>query len=117
MYLCKFSQNPSIGSIDIASERSYADADADGIRTKNNMSPTFCWGDIIIYFYLFILFSPSDSPRAINKKILQLADCSIQVGNNMCYDYYSFVQGQVSLTATVTCNQYYLLSCGADGAR
>ena len=25
--------------------------------------------------------------------------------------------GQVSLTATVTCNQYYLLSCGADGAR
>ena len=24
---------------------------------------------------------------------------------------------QVSLTATVTCNQYYLLSCGADGAR
>ena len=27
------------------------------------------------------------------------------------------VYGQVSLTATVTCNQYYLLSCGADGAR
>ena len=25
--------------------------------------------------------------------------------------------GQVSLTATVTCNQYFLLSCGADGAR
>ena len=25
--------------------------------------------------------------------------------------------GQVSLTATVTCNQYYLLSCGAGGAR
>ena len=25
--------------------------------------------------------------------------------------------GQVSLTATVTCNQYYLLTCGADGAR
>ena len=24
---------------------------------------------------------------------------------------------QVSLTATVTCNQYYLLSCGAVGAR
>ena len=27
------------------------------------------------------------------------------------------IDGQVSLTATVTCNQYYLLSCGADGAR
>ena len=27
------------------------------------------------------------------------------------------ISGQVSLTATVTCNQYYLLSCGADGAR
>ena len=30
---------------------------------------------------------------------------------------YIDVPGQVSLTATVTCNQYYLLSCGADGAR
>ena len=47
MYLCKFGQNPFTGSKDIASERSYADADADGIRTKNNMSPTFGWGDII----------------------------------------------------------------------
>ena len=48
MYLCKFGQNPSTGSKDIVSERSYADADADdsGIRTKNNMSPTFGWGDI-----------------------------------------------------------------------
>ena len=27
------------------------------------------------------------------------------------------INRQVSLTATVTCNQYYLLSCGADGAR
>ena len=25
--------------------------------------------------------------------------------------------GQVRLSATVTCNQYYLLPCGADGAR
>ena len=24
---------------------------------------------------------------------------------------------RVRLTATVTCNQYYLLSCGVDGAR
>ena len=49
MYLCKFGQNPSTGSKDIASDRSYADAyaDADGIRTKNNMSPTFGCGDII----------------------------------------------------------------------
>ena len=31
-------------------------------------------------------------------------------------DYLLFLC-QVSLTATVTCNQYYLLSCGADGAR
>ena len=46
MYLCKFCQNPSTGSKDIASERSYADAD--GMGTKNNMSPTFGWGDIII---------------------------------------------------------------------
>ena len=47
MYLCKFGQNPSTGSKDIASERSYADADADRIRTKNNMSPTFGLGDIM----------------------------------------------------------------------
>ena len=26
-------------------------------------------------------------------------------------------QGQAILTATVICYQYYLLSCGADGAR
>ena len=45
MYLCKFGQNPSTGSKDITSERSYADAD--GIHTKNNMSPTFGWGYII----------------------------------------------------------------------
>ena len=31
--------------------------------------------------------------------------------------YQVSLTGQVSLTATVTCNQYYLLSCGADGAR
>ena len=30
-------------------------------------------------------------------------------------DVWSWVQ--VRLTATVTCNQYYLLSCGAGGAR
>ena len=39
MYLCKFGQNPSIGSKDNARKRSNADADPDGIRTKNNMSP------------------------------------------------------------------------------
>ena len=34
------------------------------------------------------------------------------------YDlFFFFFFCQVSLTATVTCNQYYLLSCGADGAR
>ena len=46
-------------------------------------------------------------------------------GNNNCRSLSSSqlllppstVAGQVSLTATVTCNQYYLLSCGADGAR
>ena len=27
------------------------------------------------------------------------------------------ITGQVRLTAAVTCNQYYMLSCGADGAR
>ena len=40
--------------------------------------------------------------------------------NNGCIIFLRFitiVTGQVSLTATVTCNQYYLLSCGADGAR
>ena len=36
---------------------------------------------------------------------------SLQVG------FFHGFSGQVSLTATVTCNQYYLLSCGADGAR
>ena len=37
--------NPSIGSKDNAQKRSYADAD--GIRTKNNIFPSpFGWGDI-----------------------------------------------------------------------
>ena len=53
MYLCKFGQNPSTGSKDITSERSYADAD--GIRTKNNMSPAFGWGDIIVIKYKFFI--------------------------------------------------------------
>ena len=53
MYLCKFCQNPSTGSKDIASERSYADADADGICTRNNISPAFGWGDITNNIYLF----------------------------------------------------------------
>ena len=50
MYLCKFGQNPSTGSKDIASERSYADVyanadvDAVGIRTKNNKSPILFGG-------------------------------------------------------------------------
>ena len=35
----------------------------------------------------------------------------------MCNECNKTEAGQVSLTATVTCNQYYLLSCGADGAR
>ena len=41
VYLCKFGQNPFIGSKDNARKRSYADAnaDTDRIRTKNNMSP------------------------------------------------------------------------------
>ena len=40
MYLCKLGQNPSNGSEDNARKRSYADADADadGIRTKNSIS-------------------------------------------------------------------------------
>ena len=37
MYLCKFGQNPSNGSEVNIWKRSYGDADADGIRTKNNM--------------------------------------------------------------------------------
>ena len=51
MYLCKFGQNPSTGSEDNAGKRRYTDVDADaiadanaeGIRTKNNMShlPSF----------------------------------------------------------------------------
>ena len=30
---------------------------------------------------------------------------------------YLLFASQVRLTVTVICNQYYLLSCGADGAR
>ena len=37
MHLCKFGEIPPNGSKDIVSERSYADADADGICTKNNV--------------------------------------------------------------------------------
>ena len=37
--------------------------------------------------------------------------------NFVFYSFKNLNCGQVSLTATVTCNQYYLLSCGADGAR
>ena len=39
LYKCKFGQNPPTGSEDNARKRSYADVDADGIRTKNNISP------------------------------------------------------------------------------
>ena len=44
-FLCQFGLNPSSGSGDIVQTKSYADADADtddadGIHTKNNMSPT-----------------------------------------------------------------------------
>ena len=54
---CTFCEIPSNGSKYIVSERSYADtdadadavADADMIRTKNNMSPTFGWGDVTSY--------------------------------------------------------------------
>ena len=42
---------------------------------------------------------------------------SITVQERVRLYHYTDVAGQVSLTATVTCNQYYLLSCGADGAR
>ena len=31
--------------------------------------------------------------------------------------YDNIYHSQVRLSATVTCNQYYLLPCGADGAR
>ena len=37
-FLCQFGLNPSSGSEDIVQTKSYADAD--GIHTKNNMSPT-----------------------------------------------------------------------------
>ena len=40
--------------------------------------------------------------------------CEYALSRNIMYEV---IYGQVSLTATVTCNQYYLLSCGADGAR
>ena len=39
-FLCQFGLNPSSGSGDIVQTKSYADAYADGIHTKNNMSPT-----------------------------------------------------------------------------
>ena len=40
-FLCQFGLNPSSGSGGIVQTKSYADAaDADGIHTKNNMSPT-----------------------------------------------------------------------------
>ena len=50
MYLCKFGQNPSNVSEDNARKRSYmyagadANVDADGIRTKINVSPPFGFG-------------------------------------------------------------------------
>ena len=53
----KIRSRSSTGSKDIASERSYAEAEADGIRTKNNMSPTFGWGDIIVPFVKWISLS------------------------------------------------------------
>ena len=39
IYLCKFGQNLSIQYEDGVQTSGYADANADGIRTKNNMSP------------------------------------------------------------------------------
>ena len=48
MYQCKFGQNPLFGSEYIARKQKVdtdANADAYGIRTKNNISPTFrVWG-------------------------------------------------------------------------
>ena len=50
MNLCKFGQNSSTGSEDNAQKRSYADANADEIRLKNNMPPSPLFGceDIIV---------------------------------------------------------------------
>ena len=39
--------------------------------------------------------------------------CFLLTFNIYCKSF----SGQVRLSATVTCNQYYLLPCGADGAR
>ena len=45
MCLCKFGQNPPIGSGDRMQTMSIADADTNGIHTKSNMSPLpFGWG-------------------------------------------------------------------------
>ena len=46
MCLCKFGQTPPIGSGDRVQTMNNQDANADGIRTENNISPLpFGWGD------------------------------------------------------------------------
>ena len=52
LHTCKFSQNPPTGSWDIVQTRKShanadANADANRIHTKNNMSPSPSVGDII----------------------------------------------------------------------
>ena len=48
MWMCKFGQNPPIGSEDRVQTRSYVDADDGGIHTKSNIHPLpFGWGDVI----------------------------------------------------------------------
>ena len=51
------------------------------------------------------------------KDLIELQLVLIKCNDNVTSHKDYIKIGQVSLTATVTCNQYYLLSCGADGAR
>ena len=57
MYLCKFGQNPSAGSKDIASERSYAYTDADAPKTI--CPPPSVGGDITIDCLVYDSFGSS----------------------------------------------------------
>ena len=94
MCLCKFRQNPPIGPGDIVQTRSYTDADADGIRTKSNMSPSprlGGWGEYIACtpmctYGLYLLLQKYNFDTRNTKYSVMLTSVWYEVGtgNQLC---------------------------------
>ena len=64
MYPLKFGKDPTTGSDDIVQKRkcqanAYTKANANGVHTKNIMSPPHRWGEIILGKMVYFQFSES----------------------------------------------------------